>query len=133
MIFSNKIIIAATSLFACLLLGTALSAQCEHTGQVVLPSNNQNCGKLILSFDTWELLVPTNDSLLEGIAVNAEIQFSYELDGSQLPACLAGPAVNLLCVSPVLPPGQDCQAGFLHTVDFTEPSPLVFFEPFLID
>ena len=113
-----------------LLLGSGwLGAQCDFNGQVVEPFNDPVCGKLILSYDTWELLVPSDESVLEGIEANDEIQFSYELDATQTPACTAGELVNLTCVELVSAP-LACIADFTYAADFDTPEePFVTFEP----
>ena len=104
------------------------SAQCDFNGQVVEPFNDPLCGKLILSYDTWQLLVPNEETMLEGVAANAEIEFSYELDGAQTSACTAGSLVKLTCVTELSAPA-DCVADFGYSVSFAEPTPVVAFEP----
>lgn len=128
-----KKILTISSMLLLLLSSDWVAAQCGYSGQVVQPSNNANCGKLVLSFDTWELLVPTDNSLLEGVEVNQEILFSYELDTLQTPSCTAGPAIQLTCVTPISGPSQGCQSDFSFTANFDEPLPIALFEPVLND
>ncbi|MEO1260259.1 MAG: PKD domain-containing protein [Bacteroidota bacterium] len=119
-----------TCFYVLILLLTAnwVSAQCEFNGQVVEPFNDPLCGKLILSYDTWQLLVPTNESMLEGIAANDEIEFSFEPDGTQTSACTAGSHIELTCVNLISPPA-DCIADFSYSASFNEPTPVAAFEP----
>ena len=132
MILTKKTILSIFSVLVLLLTGNWVGAQCDQTGQIVQPSNSSTCGKLILSYDTWDLLVPTNAEMLEGVEVNNEIQFSYTIDPQQTP-CIAGPAIELNCVTLITPPSQDCVAAFSFSVNFGEPTPAVLFQPTSID
>lgn len=110
-----------------------LKAQCDFQGQVVEPFNDPVCGKLILSYDTWGLLVPADESLLEGIEINEEISFSYDVDGTQIQDCTAGPAINLTCITSLTIPASDCDASFSYAADFDEPAPHVVLIPLHLD
>ena len=115
--------------FTLLYTSNWVGAQCDQIGQVVQPSNGSNCGKLILSYTTWDLLVPTNADMLNGVEVNDEIFFSYLVDTLQLPSCNVGPAVLLNCVNAVGPPAQDCSAEFGFADNFNKTAPTVSFQP----
>ena len=121
-------------LIALLFTGSWAGAQCDFEGQVVEPSNDPSCGKMILSYESYTLLVPTSDSMLADFAVNEQISFSYIVDAQQTQTCTAGPPVELTCVDLLPLPSEDCNAEFYYTANFDEPThPQVFFLPLNFD
>ncbi len=117
---------------ALLLAGVQLTAQCDVSGHVLSPPNNSYCGKVIYSYDTFGLLVPNDDTVLEGINVGTEIQFSYEID-SVAGACMVGPSVSIGCLEVVTLPSADCVADFTYNTESYDLSPEVSFFPVVIN
>jgi len=113
---------------ALLLAGGQLMAQCNQSGQVIDLSSNSGCGKVILSYDNFEILAPVNSADLTDIAVGSEIQFSYTLD-SVAQACSVGLPINLDCVEVTGLPPADCDAGFVFQAEFSNGYPEVAFQP----
>ena len=115
-----------------LLIGTQLSAQCDLNGHVLSPPNSNVCGKVIYSYDSFELLVPNDDSVLEGYSVGTEILFSYEVD-SVAGSCSIGPSVNVTCVHVASLPTSDCLADFSYNTNSFDLSPEVTFFPEVVN
>ena len=128
MSIKGKVIIPLICLLAFLLSGSRLHGQCDVSGQVVEPFNDPVCGKLILSYQTWEVLVPSDESMLENVAVNEEILFSYEIDSTQSQNCTAGPVVEITCLTSLNNPAPDCQPAYVYSVSFNTSLPDVLFE-----
>lgn len=116
--------------FLLLFVSSWVGAQCDIEGQVVEPLNDPACGKMILSYESYTLLVPVNDTLLADYQVNDKINFSFVVDAQQTQPCTAGPPIELTCLNLLPAPSEDCNAEFIHSVNFDDPtSPQVFFVP----
>ncbi|MFQ5448242.1 MAG: PKD domain-containing protein, partial [Saprospiraceae bacterium] len=112
-----------------LLDSVAAGAQCNFKGQVIDGSYNPDCGLLILSYDTWQVLVPIGNDM--DIEAGQVISFSYELSPQPSP-CTAGIPVELTCVEVLSSPATECNSGFSFAIN-PSAEPEVTFAPDLLD
>ncbi|MCB0521451.1 MAG: T9SS type A sorting domain-containing protein [Lewinellaceae bacterium] len=106
-----------------------LAAQCSLTGQVINLSYAGNCGLVILEYQNYTLLVPSDT--LSGLAEGMEISFSYEPSNQTCP-CTAGTHIDIICLEVISAPAVACEAGFNYAAtpgtDFK-----LLFQPFSLD
>jgi hypothetical protein len=119
----------ALMLAMCLQLGQ-LAAQCTATGQVVnLSGSGGGCGLVILEFQSYGLLVPSDTSL--GLAEGMQIQFSYE-PSQLISTCTAGPIVDITCLEGLPVPMPECNAAFSYSAT-VGPNFNLIFQPAVLD
>ncbi len=130
MTFRIKTFFAGLFFLSFFLMGEKATAQCDFSGQVIDLSNYNGCGKVILSYEDFELLVPVDGEMLDGIAIGTEVQFSF-VPASVGQGCAIGVPVDLNCLELTSQPSTDCEADFNFAADFDNSYPSVTFQAFL--
>ncbi len=112
----------------CLQFGR-IGAQCTSSGQVINLANNGGCGLVVLEFQNYGLLVPTDTAL--GLTEGMQINFSYE-PSLQSSLCSAGPAIDITCLEILSLPMAECDASFSYASMLGANFKLIF-QPTVLD
>lgn len=106
-------------------------AQCNMAGQVIELPSSYSCGKVILAYQTSQILIPVNDPL--DFPQGTELMFSYD-SSTQTSSCTFPTAitVELTCLTAANDPPPNCIVGFSHQASF-DVQVFTEFEPVTLD